>query len=283
MTQDLAPSDWTHQSFDNNSSLCRGIIRAIDEQSGIGIIATSNFQGAYLIFFLQDIDPNNGWQHGIGDTDNIEFEITEMSNEDIDYCQHSYLRKKFDHKLSKDSIAYNLVRLEPGSVILEQLLFDHPRYEGIVHTEPIPSVQHHAFGSYYGDEEPRGGIIRLIGPYHDTQIPPIQERYDVNAYDSNKREGDSLDVTLSDKPTALLQAGAMLHFEGKDLLSTRIVIRQGDRVEFDVYKDQRNRDVTYGATNIVFLDGSPDEKKHGFIYRFLSQTSKQQKFGLIKV
>ena len=296
MAQELAPSDWTQQTFEDSSSVCRGIIRAIDEQLGIGIIACSNYsRGAYLSFFISDINPNNGWQHGIGENDNVEFEIYEMTNNDQNIIDQSYLLNRYNHRLSKNHIAINLQHLPNGSVILEELLVDHPRYQGIVINEPHPSVQHHAFGSYYGDEEPRQGLIKLVGTYPQTQIPDIKKRYNVsllkksNNNNKNKNNDDQLDEDGNQKQTVLLGNGTMLSFEGRDLLTTRIVLRKGDRVEFDVYKDLSNNDVPFGATNIVFLDPDPDGRERGFIYKFLSSRHQSQygqsemKFGLIKV
>eukprot|EP01084_Bolivina_argentea_P145758 255406_1 len=246
MAQELAPSDWTQQTFEGHQqSILRGIIQTIDEQLGIGIIASSTYsRGQYLVFFLEDIIRNNGWQHGIGENDNIEFEIVEMTPDDQSYMNDSYLSKRYNYKLSKEHIATNLSHLENGSVILEELLFDHPRYEGVIVTEPKPSVQHHAFGSYYGDEEPRQGLIRLVAPYHETQIPPINQRYNVAI--NNEDEVDP-NENLTQEAKVLLQPGTMLNFSGRDLLTTRIVLRKGDKVEFDVYRDKSNGDVPYGA------------------------------------
>eukprot|EP00485_Elphidium_margaritaceum_P010980 CAMPEP_0202700330 /NCGR_PEP_ID=MMETSP1385-20130828/13515_1 /ASSEMBLY_ACC=CAM_ASM_000861 /TAXON_ID=933848 /ORGANISM="Elphidium margaritaceum" /LENGTH=1206 /DNA_ID=CAMNT_0049357483 /DNA_START=8 /DNA_END=3628 /DNA_ORIENTATION=- len=286
----LAPSDWTQQTFEDTSSVCRGIIRAIDEQLGIGIIAAEHYaRGACLAFFLCDIERSNGWQHGIAEGDNIEFGLVEMSEEDSQFIAQSAMLKQYVYKLSKSHIASNLTRLELGSVVLEELLFDHPRYEGVVVTELEPSVQHHQFGSYYGDEEPKRGLIRLVGPYDNTQIPPIHQRYHVPAGSAS-----SLSPTLQSphegEPHMLIPRGTMLHFEGRDLLTTCIVLRKGDRVEFDVYRDRSNADVPFGATNIVFLDPDREQRQYGFIYRFFfkQQTGQyggaavEQKFGQIK-
>lgn len=287
-TQELAPSDWTEQSINNNtSSICCGIIRAIDEQLGIGIIASANYsRGSYLVFFLSDINRNNGWQHGIAENDNVEFEILEMTNDDLNIIEQSYLLHRggyYTNRLSKQHIAINLQHLDNGSVILEELLFDHPRYQGIVVREPNPSIQHHAFGSYYGEEEPTDGLIKLIGTYPQSQIPPLKLRY------NKPKHGGEDDIdNNNNKQQVLLQEGTMLSFEGRDLLTTRILLKKDDRVEFDVYKDLCNHDVPYGATNIVFLDPNPDGRQHGFIYRFLFRQqshhgASEQKFGLIKV
>lgn len=295
MAQELAPSDWTHQTFDDAGTTLRGIVRVLDEHLGIGLVASGNYsRGGHLVFFLEDIDNNpNGFPHGIAEGDNVEFEVCEMAPRDRDHCHQSYLFQRH-YKISIEHVSFNLVLLEPGTVVLEELLWDQPRYEGVIVTEPLPSIQHHVYGSYYGDEEPRGGLIRLNGAYRETVIPPLSERYKVP--DSTpKKDGEN--DSDSRKKKVLLQPGTMLHFEGRDLLSTRSVLRKGDRVEFDVYRDKANRDVPFGATNILFLDNDKEKRMHGFISRFLSRSQpvqqfpgaqpqkpvNDQKFGLLKV
>lgn len=73
----------------------------------------------------------------------------------------------------------------------------------------------------------------------------------------------------SKSSSALLHPGTMLNFSGRDLLTTRIVLHKGDRLEFDVYRDRAVRDVPFGAS-ILFLDADKHRRQHCYILLFLS-------------
>ncbi len=65
-----------------------------------------------------------------------EFEVCEMAPDDEGYVHQSYL---FDPKLAfnicTEHVAFGMVLLEEGTVVLEELLWDHPRYEGTIVNE----------------------------------------------------------------------------------------------------------------------------------------------------
>ena len=60
---------------------------------------------------------------------------------DQGFIIQSFLFARFNYALSKQHVAHSLVWLEAGSVVLEELLLKHPRYEGVVVMKPMPSTQ----------------------------------------------------------------------------------------------------------------------------------------------
>ncbi|ETO34411.1 hypothetical protein RFI_02683, partial [Reticulomyxa filosa] len=179
-----------------------------------------------------------------------------------------------------------------GSVVLEEPLWGHPRYRGLVEKElaghdiidtrsnmyresvdcqAIPQFYHSIDFSCQQLQTLNNNFFYILFLFRKFAFTNLLKKKYIHMKDNNRNmphynyNGNANMQQDNDavEHAGLLEEGEIVPFSGNDLLSLRVVLEQGDLVEFDVYENKK--DQTIGATNVVFLDANPKSREYGTI------------------